>query len=72
MLQQFIEQTHCLYHRFALLFGIRLPKQLRKKMIRPERLQEGLFLAQFKIVLDESDICYNRRADPPVLNCSQC
>jgi hypothetical protein len=42
MPQQLIEQAHCLYHRFALLFGIRLPKQLRKKMIRPGTIIGGL------------------------------
>src|SRR3954452_1177263 len=34
VLQQLIEQAHRLYHCFALLLGIRPPKQLRKKMIR--------------------------------------
>jgi hypothetical protein len=31
MLEKLIKQAHCLYHRFALLLGIQLPKQLGQK-----------------------------------------
>lgn len=31
MLEKLLEQAHCLCHRFALLLGIQLPKQLGQK-----------------------------------------
>jgi hypothetical protein len=54
MLQQLIEQTHCLYHRFALLLGIRFTEQLRKKMVRPGTIIGGLVFRSVQTVLDTS------------------
>jgi hypothetical protein len=44
MPQQLIKQAHCLYHRFALLLGIRQPINSLKTVIGAESSIGGLLL----------------------------
>jgi hypothetical protein len=50
MLQKLTKQTHCLYHRFALLFGIRQPNSSLKKVVGAGSSIGGLHFIHFKAV----------------------
>jgi hypothetical protein len=54
MLQQLIKQTHCLYHRFALLLGIRQPNSSLKKVVGAGSIIGGLASCSRQAVLDTS------------------
>jgi hypothetical protein len=55
MLQQLIKQTHCLYHRLALLLGIRQPNSSVKKVVGAGSIIGGLASCLVQAVLDTSD-----------------
>ena len=55
MLQQLIKQTHCLYHRFALLLGIRQPNSSVKKVVGAGSIIGGLTSPSVQAVLDTSE-----------------